>query len=488
MQNISFFTLILIMACLFTNGCSDKKTVIIGGTYILQVPTLEMVTTDYQSKQAQSFRFYLVHDDGNYYLEFADTIEGYRLSSKFLNKDKTILPDNRFSVTMNGKSRLTIDGYIYESAGGLIQLKLTGQFSEDGYWKGTGIASLGGYMEILGEYQNLFSIHWHLYPEGMQPKNLPEIYEVKVTRETAPPVGKRITDEDILEINRKAEQRLKYGIPVTLNDFRSAKHNYSEDSRIQHFGNSSVANVRRRYACEKILPDIEWLEITLLPESLFLIDFLAVVEEHDVRNEIVQIYCCVDASFPPVIGADLETWTKVPLIFLLVHYTDWLTPERMKALANTTPRMRWLMAEIEKYGHNSPEHIDEIMESVLRQMPVRERFDYFAKCLRLRDYVKESGYENLRKLMPDNLPSPPGPSENIRTWTINNKPFVGTFVSVNKKEDHLILLDTDREAMDFFFSDISRADREYVRSILEKDKGESGDTEGGSVDNQPETK
>jgi len=339
-------------------------------------------------------------------------------------------------------------------------------------YRGTGIVSLGGYGEILDDYRDLYSIHWRMHPENVKPSDWQDLYQVNLTREVSPiPVIPFESDEELIASAERSHQAYLHRPPVEKIRFRVAMSSYSENDRMSAFGNGSDDKPRRLYVRDKILPDIEWSEMLALPESLFMVDHLATVEELDVRYYIVQGQC-VDGSGLPLIGQDLTLWTKAPLVFLLVHYTDWLTSERMEALEKTTERMRLLMDEIKKYGKESPSHLDEIMESVLRQMPEKERFDYFAKCVRLRNYVKESNNDALRNLVPENLPPPPGPPENMRNWTANGQTYVGAFISVNERRTLVRVMDEDGEESRFIFSDLSDEDQEYVQSILEKETKE----------------
>jgi len=374
------------------------------------------------------------------------------------------------------KKKIDIFGYKY---GDWVVKKyeLSGYQKALGHWEGEGLVSFMGEDDTVNKaYYQILKIKWRLFDSSLALEDDERLKQTELTRELPASNIPVITEEEA-KANEELFERVSLHIPpVKKNSFRTPMSS-PENQRLERaFGNGSDDKPRRLYVRDKILPDIEWSEMLALPESLFMVDHLATVEELDVRYYIVQGQC-VDGSGLPLIGQDLTLWTKAPLVFLLVHYTDWLTSERMEALEKTTERMRLLMDEIKKYGKESPSHLDEIMESVLRQMPEKERFDYFAKCVRLRNYVKESNNDALRNLVPENLPPPPGPPENMRNWTANGQTYVGAFISVNERRTLVRVMDEDGEESRFIFSDLSDEDQEYVQSILEKETEAQSDTE-----------
>jgi hypothetical protein len=109
---------------------------------------------------------------------------------------------------------------------------------------------------------------------------------------------------------------------------------------------------------------------------------------------------------------------------------------------------------------------------VLTNLSDKERRDYFVQCIRLREYVKNSQHEGLRKLLPNDLPPPPGPPENMRDWVAQSgKIYRGAFVRVYNDPERggnlLVLLDRDRLEFEFSFGEMSKETRAYVEEMLE---------------------
>jgi hypothetical protein len=181
-----------------------------------------------------------------------------------------------------------------------------------------------------------------------------------------------------------------------------------------------------------------------------------------------------------VIDQDLKLWSKIPLLFLFVYYDDWLTPERVEGLSKLSTRLKLIIAEVKKYGNDSPNKLEEIMISVLSKLSDQERRDYFVKSIKLRNYVKESNNLLLQKLMPNDLP-PPGPPENMRDW-IGSKGSVnhGAFLRLEDDPDRgkvLVLLDADRIELCLGFDYMSKETQRYITEMLEAQAEDAAEAE-----------
>ena len=443
--------------------------------FVLEMPDYSPPTKDLLAKQTQKIRFTFLDGKESSFLKVVPPTSmqlDYREPKEL---PKSALRKGAFSQTWKcvrnaSQKQIFIDGFTYSSEGYLERYELDGKEVKPDHWEGTGLLSLGFGNEMPETYQRLFKLKWRLYLETETPKPDEQFLKIELLRKPPEPAIKIVekTEEELqAERNFNAIMDKNYPI-VRMNYLRSAKNHYP-DNPLRHYSGSDPEKQKgRRYVRDHIVPDLEWSELDFLPESIVLIDHLATQEDKRVRETLAQVYAKVDQSFPPLMDQDLNAWTKVPLIFLLVHYSEWLTPERMAKLSGTTPRMRLLMTEIKKYGKDSPSHLDEIMESVLRQMPEKDRFDYFTKCLRLREYVKNAPEESLRSLLPQNLPDPPELQPNLRTWTEGEKTVRGAFFGLDKAKVTLSLLDPDGSEFALFYPDVSAEDKAYVEAEIKK--------------------
>jgi hypothetical protein len=89
----------------------------------------------------------------------------------------------------------------------------------------------------------------------------------------------------------------------------------------------------------------------------------------------------------------------------------------------------------------------------------------------LRNYVNESNNLSLQKLMPNDLPPPPSPPENMRDWyNGDGKLRRGAFLRLEDDPDRgkvLVLLDADRIELHLGFDDMSKETQRYITEMLE---------------------
>lgn len=464
------FSLILFGGCLSSNMDEDsitEETPEITQPLTLYLPHFMPANSVQIVQNIDKFQFKRVNEDDKEFLKL-NLPNHWNLDYRWLpeiNQGKTTKFSEKWLLSISDITRqVHIEGYLYSREGYIIQYELEGTIDESGQWGGTGFVSFGFDEKMDKETLRLFKTNWIIVPSTEEKKEFSEEFRtISLTR--SPPASRLIPEKT--EEEQQAEREFnsmvyKNNPAVRMNHLINAKREYP-DNPLRRYGDSVDGKKAKRYIRDYIVPDLEWSELDALPSSIVLIDHLVAIEDKKVRETVAKVYAKQDNSWVPLMDQDLKGWTKVPLLFLLVHYTEWLTSERMEKLAGTTDRMRLLMEEIKTYGKDSPSHLDEIMGSVLSQMPEKERYDYFVKCIRLRNYVKESKDEKLRAMLPNELPPPPGPPENMRTWTVNDKPHEGAFVGV--KDEILTLLDPDREEIRFFYSDISKTDKKYVESL-----------------------
>jgi hypothetical protein len=496
---------ILVVACVFTIGYfsitnftrSKINVSLRESDLMFQMPEVlgiagKGMLNDNNNKPLQKFvvdeifsmEFKLVEESKKLYLQQISPINQYFFIEYRQLTGKESDRRNRWQLSCSDGINIQIIGYRYCEFGS-IKVELNGIKQKNGLYEGTGLVSfvgLGNEVEQkIESYKHIYTINWQLFPKELQSVTQQadnKFKTVTLNRPFPKPDMPRTHDptEEELELWHRAS-KYKFNLPSDISNLHRTINNYP-DATISELCKEAASgrNSNKRdcilYVRDNIFTDIDVKEIgfgvngvSVLPGTLIILDYLATIEEDDIRNHMLQ-YQCQDKSGEPFLGQDLKPIVKIPLLFLLVYYNDWLTPERVEHLSKASNRLRLIVGEVKKYGQDSPKHLDEIMVSVLSKMSAVERRDYFVKSLRLRDYVGNSTNESLSKLLPNDLPPPPGPPENMRTWTVNGKKFVGAFVSVDIKSDFLTIVDSEREEMRFYFSDTSKEDQAYVKEQL----------------------
>jgi hypothetical protein len=381
------------------------------------------------------------------------------------------------------ENNIQIDGFLYE---GLFnnQFKLTGSSQSD-IWRGKGIVSYYFGDKTLDEYKELLQINWRIFIDAPEIENDDLLKKVQTLKnfpkiESPPPEP---MPKKLLEDAKLSHDVYENQPPISWNSIAQAKYSlYSDNDKLEKFFDGSERRKKILYARDKILTDIDWTEIdniNRLPEILFAIDHLVTIEETEVSEYIILGQYRDESTI--AMKYNWKSWTKIPLLFLLVYYNDWLTAERVEGLSKLSNRLRFIIEEVKKHGNDSPNKLDEIMISVLSKLSDQERRDYFVKSIKLRNYVKESNNLSLQKLMPNDLPPPPGPPENMRDWyNDEGKLRRGAFVRLEDDPDRgkvLVLLDEDRIEVPLGFDDMSKETKRYITEMLEAQAEDAAESE-----------
>jgi hypothetical protein len=89
----------------------------------------------------------------------------------------------------------------------------------------------------------------------------------------------------------------------------------------------------------------------------------------------------------------------------------------------------------------------------------------------LRNYVNESNNLSLQKLMPNDLPPPPSPPENMRDWVGRDGSVDhGAFLRLEDDPDRgkvLVILDADRMEVRLGFRYMSKETQRYITEMSE---------------------
>jgi hypothetical protein len=482
---------------IFSVGCGrDSMNAInvpkVGATYIMKFPGLEIgVYKDFKTDQLEVLRLKVIKDNKKLFLELIQPNKDYVLSSvlvKEKEQDKpAVFADNRLCISVTDNGNIHIEGYVYIVYGyGMYKINLTSNnFEQSEIFKGKGIMSIGLMGTIIEEYRDIFSINWVMFPDAIKLEEQSELYDVKLLREV--PHGEnphRPTEEEqIAEANAKMEleNRIRQYQPSVIKFYFRHAMQYPESIRIYSIFPDTGEIHRQRiiYTMNKILPDIDWEEINYLPESLITLDHVATIDDVTMSKYVWE--GLHDKSGEIFFNQDAKKLIKIPLLFLLVYYNDWLTEKRVAELSKVSNRIKFIIEEVKKYGNDSPNKLDEIMISVLSKLSDQERRDYFVKSIKLRNYVKESNNLSLQKLMPNDLPPPPSPPENMRDWyNDEGKLYRGAFVRLEDDPDRgkvLILLDEDRIEVPLGFDDMSKETKRYITEMLEAQAEDAAESE-----------
>jgi hypothetical protein len=524
--------IIFILVCFFVIGyflkkndekiaSNDNKTdTLVGNMFVLQLPYAQFSMFD-ENKENQdkdifideilTFEFKLVREKGKLYL-LRTSVDNFmhldhrapwefppikriesgsrpRKVQSIRGKGETKKPvgplpsfhKELWNVTFLQGNNIQIDGFIYDYYF-TNQFKLIGTMQKSGIWRGSGIVNFGFGDKMTDEYRELLKINWQMFLHDQKIveydllkkahilKKIPLINDSKL-----PP----LTDEEVMAYSKLHDRVIKNLPLIERSSITEAKYNnsYPEKDKLEKYFRGSDGRKKILYARDKILTDIDWSEIdngAWLPEIFFAIDHLVIIEDDEVANHIATGQFREEKVI--AIKYDWRSWSNIPLLFLFVYYNDWLTPERVAELSKLSNRIRLIIAEVKKYGNDSPNKLDEIMLSVLSKLSEQERRDYFVKSIKLRNYVKESNNLSLQKLMPNDLPPPPGPPENMRDWAFDNgqfkETFHGAFVRIEENNPNFVskivlFLDADRLEVRMRLRDLSKETQRYITEMLE---------------------
>jgi hypothetical protein len=395
------------------------------------------------------------------------------------------------SIAEDGKVDIT--GYCYDISGGFNEFNLSGTVDSKKFFSGVGIVNFGAFGTIVEELRGLFSVKWRMFPEDMKVEEQPDLLDIKLTRSiTLPPPSPQPSLEEVLaqsEFQKRVHQNYP---PINQQQIREAKFSYNCELE-KRFGDSDRRK-KMLYARDKILTDIDWSEIgdfIHLPDIFFAIDHISTIEDKKITDYLLQTF---REEGIVALQHDWKSWAKIPLLFLFVYYDDWLTPERVEELSKLSNRLRLIIEEVKKKGKDAPNKLDEIMVTVLSKLSERERRDYFVKSLRLRDYVRSSTNISLQKLMPNDLPPPPGPPANMRDWTCQNgEVYHGAFLRMEKeerpfKDRRVIILDVDRFEIRFSVDFLTLPDQRYLTEMLEAMKEDAAEKNNNTTQENNDTK
>jgi hypothetical protein len=458
--------------------------------FILQLPKIGGATKKHGAVAVETIPVRWIKDGDANYIELIRNTDTKRFSSwgsgwfhdhyviiDQLKKGERIIPTNKLPVSIKDNT-ISIQGCYYADEDGYVyEFKLDGTLKDHLKWQGTGKFGVGIGGVIPEDRRYAFNINWRLFPEGEKVPDDPQLLLITSDIISSEPekTPEQIDEELIAEtkfLNRVFKEE---NLPLVREyDFRVAKQ-YPESQRLQlNFFNGDHPREKFLYARDKILTDINWNEIDdmidSLPKIFFAIDHIASLnEDKEVMDYLLR--ASFDDEGVIALENDFKSWVRIPTLFLLVYYNDWLTTKRVDKLSKVSNRIKLIVAEVKKYGNDSPNKLDEIMITVLSKLSDKERRDYFVKSLKLRNYVKESNNLSLQKLMPNDLPPPPGLPENMRDWyNGDGKLRRGEFLRLEddpRRGKVLVLLDADRIELHLGFDDMSKETQRYITEMLE---------------------
>jgi hypothetical protein len=436
------------------------------------VSSRDIITIEFKLTTKDN-KSYLVHEPPKFLSMSIFNIEPWNIQEEQSIDDYL----EKWNITITAGNNIQIDGFL-ACEFFFHKYELSAVRQKSGVWIGTGLISYCAPEQILEPYSRIIQINWRLFRKDQKIDVDEKLKTFKLLRDWPEPKLKEVqrTVEEIdMELQKSGEIRKQaFSSQPLLNQlsFSHGKRDFPDDKLRGVVESGSGVEPRKRllYARDKIIPEINWDEIGDLPEALFIFDHLVTVEETDIRNYIWQAECR-DKSGDIFINQDLEKFAKIPLLFLFTYYHDWLTEERVNKLSKVSNRIKLIVAEVKKYGNDSPNKLDEIMTTVLSKLSDKERRDYFVKSLKLRNYVKESNNLSLQKLMPNDLPPPPGPPENMRDWVGRDGSIDhGTFLRLEDDPDRgkvLVILDADRIEVRLGFRYMTKETQRYITEMLE---------------------
>jgi hypothetical protein len=364
--------------------------------------------------------------------------------------------DDMWRVSLSNGNNIQIEGYTWSETG-ILKFKFCGTIQKDNIWAGEGISGFDYGDKTPQGYKEAFKFKWRMFPKNQQVEDDSTLRKVRIMQKPKPdqfepdPLEQQTDEERLAEVEFRNRVFKNENMPLVYQfEFRHAKQ-YPGSKQLEYFASGENGRKKVLYVRDKILPDIDWDDVdsgmNILPNIFFAIDHLASLkEEKKVMDYLLLGLFREEGAIAQ--NNDLKSWAYIPTLFLLVYYNDWLTPERVTALSNVSNRVRFIVEEVKKYGNDAPNKLDEIMITVLSKLSDNERRDYFVKSFKLRNYVKESNNLSLQKLMPNDLPPPPGPPENMRDWfNRSGKLRRGAFLRLEDDPDRgkvLVLLDADR--------------------------------------------
>jgi hypothetical protein len=470
-------------------GQNEEQTIneLYEGVLVLQIPEIDssaVMRTYYAEREIKSEKIitlefkvekkdnklYLLHEPPKILSLSIFNIEPWDIQEK-QSVDNYL---EKWNISITGNN-IQIDGFL-ACEFFFHKYELSAVKQKSGVWIGTGLVSYCTPEQILEPYSRIIQINWRLFRKDQKIDVDEKLKTFKLLRDWPEPKLKEVqrTVEEIDEELRKTSElrnRITKHLPL-FNQLRffQTQRDYPENRLMWLSGSGSESRPKLLYARDKILPDIDWEESGNLPEALFIFDHLVTVEETDIRNYIWQAECR-DKSGDIFIDQDLEKFAKIPLLFLFAYYNNWLTEDRVNKLSKASNRIKLIVEEVKKYGNDAPNKLDEIMITVLSKLSDKERRDYFVKSLKLRNYVKESNNLSLQKLMPNDLPPPPGPPTNMRDWyNGEGKLRRGAFLRLEddpRRGKVLVLLDADRIELYLGFDDMSKETQRYITEMLE---------------------
>jgi hypothetical protein len=195
-----------------------------------------------------------------------------------------IPPDKRLKISVTNNETIHIDGYVYYDTGGMYKLDFVGKIDQKNTLSGTGVISLGWLGKVSETFRDLYAVNWLLSVDGEEVSNPEDLYQVKLTRAiSSQGLIKPIDEnEELRQWNERNELSKRIYKPENIPPIEEEQHDliqarqYPEQKRLQIYF-SSKENYRKKlkYARDKILTDIDWVEfdeIARLPRLFFVID------------------------------------------------------------------------------------------------------------------------------------------------------------------------------------------------------------------------
>jgi hypothetical protein len=299
------------------------------------------------------------------------------------DEQERIVPGWAFSRDKRGN--VSIAGYMGVGEA-VFRVKLHGQPTGHGGWKGEGATAMGVNMAV--DTQPLdHHFQWSLTPKGQHTPRLSD----KVTYDGPPVKTRRITVTSQEHIDRLARNR------PPINPLTSKSMSYSDpEARVRAV--AGLPKMGRQYMETKLLSELAWEEIQIVPSIILLTDHLAGLDVGD-QSDIAVAYARDGSAyyFGTFPYADLR---RIPLAFLLVHCYPKLDEVTRKRLSKGSVRFALILKETESYKDAPVDRLDEIMVAVLTKLSAEDRANYFRTSGKLKSYVAASKHEGLRALLP----------------------------------------------------------------------------------------
>ena len=403
MKRLSLLVLLFgVVIALWTTGCGSgaqdaeqhktgdgnepAEVTITPGSYILRFPWPSATARDFESTIREYEVRIVEQDDQVLLLQTDEPLWKWVHVPEGLDKPRE---HKGWPLKRGEKGRVSFGGYL-SSGEGIARIQMHGQSIGKSQWKGEGFYTVGaGPGSDPGVFTWKHHFQWSLTPKG---EGVPELSR-KVTFEGRVPkhVPVKVYSQDEM-----AEFKRLRGLspPVSAAGIKSLS---TMPQRLRQQGAERSRSIRE-YLETKVLNEIDWEEIRVIPGIILSVDFLAGVDIRDQKH--VATVSIMDGSEAYLKDYSYADMRDIPPAFVLVHCYPELSEVAKTKIKKGSARFALILEETEKHKDAPVDALDEIMAAVLTRMSAEDRANYFRTSAKLKPYVAASKHEALRALLP----------------------------------------------------------------------------------------